>query len=190
MFCLGSSAGASQLGNTSAASTARSIDESWSWWYGIFHVPENGTIDSIVIYANEGGTSYIRAAVATYAGGSATVIDSTTSIEINASNAWVQLTPFVGASISDGDSLLIAFRGDSDVAIQTFADAGTGVDSAFYFAGSLAYADAWPSPVTSWDAKESYLGAAYIVYTTSGGTTSQLHVGGVWQNKAVTKCGD
>ena len=194
VLCLGLSAGASQLGNTDATVNARTIDDSWSWWYGFFEVPAGGgTIDSVVVYANEGGTSYIRAAVATYALGVATVIDSTTSIEISASNAWVQLVPIVGATINAGDTLLIAFRGDSDVALQTFADAGTpGTDSAFYFAASLAYADAWPSPTSAWDAKECYHGSAYIVYTAGAGpaTTSHLTIKGVVQVKGVVKCGD
>jgi hypothetical protein len=187
------SAEATQLGNTDVATTARSLDDSWVWGFGLFIVPAGGgDIDSVVFYANEGGTSYVKSVVCKYSGGVATIIDSTASVEVASGGAWFQLAAYIGATMVAGDTVIVALRGDSDVAIQSFADAGsTDADSAFYLAGSVPYANAWSSPISSWDAKEYYHGSVYIVYTAGGAaTTSQLTVKGTMIVKGTLQCGD
>ena len=187
------SVSADQLGNTSIASTATNIDGGWARWFGLFEVPAGGgDVDSVGIYLNESGTSYIKAAVYTYAGGVATFIDSIESSEVSGGGAWVELPVYVGATINAGDTLLIAVRGDSDGVIQAYTEAGgSAADSMFYMAASVPFANDWSASRSSWDAKAEWFGSAYIAYTPSGGgVTAQLHIKGTVIVRGKVKCGN
>ena len=166
LVLLSGTAGADQLGNLGEGGSAITCDD-WPRHFGMFIATEGGTIDSIVSFIAEQGTSKGRMIVSKYVGGTLSIIDSTAETEMDGLWVWHQWASLENGEFSANDTLFVGIWGTSDNTLLLYYDAGDS-DNDSVFTEIQAYEDAWVNPNTAFDFKNYREGSAYIVYTPSG----------------------